>query len=68
MSDHRVASGVLVRDDGRRFAWLVSQARERVTVKPQLSGSARLCELDGSPAPGSVTLEPFGVGVFMLGD
>src|SRR5206468_3076299 len=68
VSDPRVGADVLVREDGKRFAWLVSQASERVTVKPQLTGAARLCELDGSPAPGSVTLEPFCVGVFLLSE
>ena len=46
------------------FAWLVSHAAEPVTVKPQLSAGSRLCELDGTPASETITLAPFGVGVF----
>jgi endo-1,4-beta-mannosidase len=68
IDDPRVAADVLVRSDGRRFAWLVSHAAEPVTVKPQLSAGSRLCALDdGAPAE-SVTLAPFGVGVFRLED
>jgi len=58
-----------VRSDGARFAWLVSQAAEPVTVKPQLAAGLRLCAL-GGPATGdtngTVTLGPFGVSVFAL--
>jgi hypothetical protein len=68
VNDSRVAADVLERDDGSRFAWLVSQADEPVTVKPQLAGALRLATLDGTPAGEAVTLEPFGVGVFQLGN
>jgi hypothetical protein len=55
-----------VRSDSAQFAWLVSHAAEPVTVKPQLAAGARLCDLDGTPSGESVTLDPFGVGVFRL--
>jgi endo-1,4-beta-mannosidase len=66
VDDPRVAADVLVRSDGRQFAWLVSHAAEPVTVKPQLSAGSRLTALDGAPSNGSITLGPFGVGVFLL--
>ena len=66
VDDPRVAADVLVHEDGRHFAWLVSHAAEPVTVKPQVSSGTRLCELDGTPANEAITLPPFGVGVFGL--
>jgi endo-1,4-beta-mannosidase len=66
VDDPRIAADVLVRDDGQRFAWMVSQAREQVTARPQLAGGIRLRQLDGSPAGGSVTLDPYGVAVYAL--
>ena len=66
VDDPRVAADVLVRADGARFAWLVSHAAEPVTIKPQLSSGSRLCDLDGMPASETITLAPFGVGVFAI--
>ena len=66
VDDPRVAADVLVRADGARFAWLVSHAAEPVTIKPQLSSGSRLCGLDGAPASETITLAPFGVGVFAI--
>jgi endo-1,4-beta-mannosidase len=76
VDDPRIAADVMVRSDGARFAWLVSQAAEHVTVKPQLAAGLRLCPLDGGPADGgpadggpadgTVTLDPFGVSVFAM--
>jgi endo-1,4-beta-mannosidase len=67
VDDPRVAADVLVRADGTRFAWLVSHAAEPVTIKPQVSSGSQLCGLDGTPVSETVTLAPFGVGVFTLG-
>jgi endo-1,4-beta-mannosidase len=64
--DPRIASDVLVRSDGHRFAWLVSQADEPVTVKPGLAAGLRLTHLDGTAADTGVTLPPFGVSVLRL--
>jgi endo-1,4-beta-mannosidase len=66
VDDPRVAADILVHADGTRFAWLVSHAAEQVTIKPQLSSGSRLCDLDGAPISGPVTLSPFGVGVFAI--
>jgi len=66
VDDPRVAADVLVRSDGAQFAWLVSHAAEPVTVKPQLAAGAALRTLGGAPAGESLTLDPFGVGVFCL--
>jgi endo-1,4-beta-mannosidase len=66
VGDPRIAADVLVRSDGSRFAWLVSQADEQVTVKPELATGLRLTPLDGSAPDGVATLAPFGVGVFRL--
>jgi hypothetical protein len=68
VDDPRVASDVLVRSDGARFVWLVSQATEPVTVKPQLAAGSRLATLDGADTGGAVVLAPLGVGVFRLTD
>ena len=64
VDDVRVAADVLVHADGTRFAWLVSQAAETITVKPVLGKGLGLFALDGEVAGESVTLPPFGVGVF----
>jgi hypothetical protein len=66
VSDTRVAADVLIRADGARFAWLVSQADEAVEVKPQLAQGLRLTSLDGAPADGGIMLDPFGVKVMRL--
>jgi hypothetical protein len=66
VDDPRVAADVLIGAGGRQFAWLVSHAPEPVTVKPQLDSGTRLCALDGTPSNGTVTLAPFGVGVFRI--
>jgi hypothetical protein len=63
-----VAADILVHTDGTRFAWLVSQAAEAVTVKPVLGAGLTLRTLDGNAVGESVTLPPYGVGVFRLGD
>src|ERR1022692_3996800 len=55
VGDPRIAADVMVRSDGARFAWLVSQAAEPVTVKPQLAAGLRLCPLGGGPADGTVS-------------
>jgi endo-1,4-beta-mannosidase len=61
----RVAADVLIRSDGVRFGWLVSQADEPVTIRPELVAGLRLAALDGRVCE-TVTLAPFGVGVFRL--
>jgi endo-1,4-beta-mannosidase len=66
VDDPRVGCDVLVREDGQRFAWLVSQGEEPITAKPQLGSGLRLRELGGSPVGDTVTLDPFGVSVFHL--
>ena len=58
--DPRIAADVLVRSDGRRFAWLVSQANEPVTVQPQLAPGLRGGAARRAGADGVVTLPPFG--------
>jgi endo-1,4-beta-mannosidase len=68
VDDPRIAADVLIRSDRRRFAWLVSQASEPVTVLPQLAPGLRLAPLDEAGADGVVTLPPFGAGVFRIDD
>jgi len=63
--DPRVAADVLIRSDGARFAWLVSQADQPVTIEPELADGLRLAAIGGGVCE-SVTLAPFGVGVFRL--
>jgi hypothetical protein len=69
VDDPRVACDVLLRDDGARFAVLVSQAAEPVTVKPVVDGGASgaaLATLDGSRESGEIVIAPFGVVVLMI--
>jgi hypothetical protein len=70
VDDPRVAADLVVRSDGCRCAWLVSQADEPVTIKPELAAGLTLTPLDGIVGSecdgGAVTLAPFGVGVFRL--
>jgi hypothetical protein len=60
VEDPRVAADVMVHEDGTRYAWLVSQADEPVTVKPVLSGATL------PPGRESTTLGPYGVAVLRL--
>ncbi|MGA2825533.1 MAG: cellulase family glycosylhydrolase [Streptosporangiaceae bacterium] len=64
--DPRVAADVLVHADGTRFAWLVSHASEPVAVKPILAAGLQLAEVGGDRVEESVSLGPFGTGVFQL--
>jgi endo-1,4-beta-mannosidase len=72
VDDPRVAADVVVRSDGTRFAWLVSQADEPTTVKPQLSAGLRPVPAyganDSDAADGVVNIAPFGVRVLRLDD
>jgi endo-1,4-beta-mannosidase len=63
--DHKaVGADVLVHEDGRRYAWLVSQSAEPVTVAPVVAGGA-LHTLDGQPV-GKVELDAYGVAVLEI--
>jgi hypothetical protein len=70
VSHPRVAADVIVRSDGSRFAWLVSQADEPLTVMPETADGLALAVLDGSADGrldgGAVTLAPFGIAVLRL--
>jgi endo-1,4-beta-mannosidase len=66
VDDPRVAADVLIRSDGAGFAWLVSQADERLTITPQVASGLGLASLDGTACDGTVTLDPFGVRVLRL--
>jgi hypothetical protein len=65
-----VAADLVIRSDGSKFAWLVSQADEPLTVRPEVPPGHALVPLDRA-APGSgdhdaVTLAAFGVSVLRL--
>jgi hypothetical protein len=65
VDDPRVLVGTMTHDDGRRFAWFVSQSADALQVSPILSGElshAKLTSLNGSPQQ-SFPLEPYAVGV-----
>jgi endo-1,4-beta-mannosidase len=64
--DPRVACDTLVRDDGTRFAVLVSHAREQLTVKPALAPGDRLTMLDGRDITEGVTMDSYGIRVFRI--
>ncbi len=65
VDDPEVFTDTLVHDDGRRFAWLVSQSAQEKTVTPVVR-DGRLLEL-GTDAPvEKVTLDGYGVRVLRL--
>ncbi len=66
VDDPRIACDALVRQDGRRFAFLVSHAAEALTVKPTVPPGGRLTPLGGKDVIETVTTGPFGVEVFNL--
>ncbi len=70
VDDPRVAADVMVRADGARFAWLVSQADERLAVKPALADGLRLTPVTaaagGAMDGEAVLIDPFGVAVLRL--
>jgi endo-1,4-beta-mannosidase len=68
VDDPRVACDVLVRDDGTRFAILVSHADEPLKVKPALSRSSGLATLDTSDVVDTVTMGPFGISALLITD
>jgi hypothetical protein len=61
VDDPRVACDMLVRDDGSRFAVLVSHDDEQLTVKPRLGEGERLATLDEAEVVETVTMSPFGI-------
>lgn len=63
VDDPHVFADVLVHQDGRRFAWLVSQHPGEATATPRTAGSLR--SLAGEPLS-EVTLAPYGVEVVEL--
>jgi hypothetical protein len=70
VSHPRVAADVIVRSDGSRFAFLVSQADEPLTVTPETAAGLSLAALDGTADGrldrGTITLAPFGTAVLRL--
>ena len=63
--DPRVFCDVLVREDGERFAWFVSQHEEEVVIDVE-SGTPLLDRTSGEDLGGKVRLPPFGVVVARL--
>jgi hypothetical protein len=60
VDDPRVAGDTLVRDDGTRFAVLVSHADEPLTLKPVLGNGERLTTLDDEDVDGGWPPGPSG--------
>jgi hypothetical protein len=65
VADPRVVVDRLEHEDGRVFVWLVSQARQEITVNPVVEGDAALYDLDGTPVD-TVGLPERGVRVLEL--
>jgi hypothetical protein len=63
VDDPRVLVSELVRRDGARLIWFVSQSEQPLSVRPVLSAGGLF---DGDSAVDSVELEPFGVVVLEL--
>ena len=68
VTDPRVACDMLVRDDGTRFAVLVSHADEELTVGPGLSAGERLATLDEERVVDTVTMGPFGISILQISE
>jgi hypothetical protein len=66
VADPLVSAAVMEHEDGRAFAWFVSQHDAPVAVEP-LVASGSLVSLDGEPV-GALELGPFGVVVVELED
>jgi hypothetical protein len=66
VADPRVSCDALVRDDGARFAVLVSHAGEELTVRPRLGSGERLVTLDEAVVAETVTMGPFGIIVLEI--
>jgi endo-1,4-beta-mannosidase len=63
VDDPRVMVSELVRDDGVRLVWFVSQSETAIAVKPALTAGSLF---DGERAADTVELPPFGVAVLEL--
>jgi hypothetical protein len=63
VDDPRVLVSELVRSDGVRLIWFVSQSDSALTVAPLLTAGGLF---DGDRVVESVELEPFGVAVLEL--
>jgi hypothetical protein len=61
VDDPRVLTEVLVHDDGRRFAWFVSETVEPLRVVPETAGT--LHDRVTGEVLAEVELDPFGVVV-----
>lgn len=59
-----VAADTLVREDGTRYVWLVSQSGEDLTVRPSADGDLR--QLTGGEPVKEVVITPYGVRVLEL--
>jgi hypothetical protein len=57
---------VLVRDDGARFAVLVSHADEQLKIKPVLADGSVLAALGTGEVVDTVSMGPFGITVFSI--
>ncbi|HEX6447036.1 MAG TPA: cellulase family glycosylhydrolase [Streptosporangiales bacterium] len=64
VGDPRVFTDVLEHEDGRRFAWFVSQHGEPLTVRPRADGVLR--PLGGGDPAATVALGPYGVQVYEM--
>lgn len=66
--DPQVFADTLAHEDGRRFAWFVSQSAETVTLRPQAGdgAAAALREPASGEAVEDVVIEPCGVRVVLL--
>jgi len=64
--DPRVSCDTLVRDDGTRFAVLVSHAGEQLTVKLSVPAGDRLTSIDGEDMSAGITIGSFGATVLVI--
>ena len=66
VSDPRVMCDVLVNDDGRHFAVVISLAADPVQAQLTVPAGAVLTDVAGTPTGGQINLAPFGVAVLQI--
>ena len=64
--DSRVLCDVLINDDGRQFAVVISLAADPIEVRPTVPAGATLTDLTGNASDDTIKLAPFGVAVLQI--
>lgn len=67
VDDSRVLVDSLIRDDGTRFAWFISESDQPLSIIPTMRGGMELADLlTGETERGAIELPAFGVKVYRV--